>query len=257
MKKALLVTLALLITTRASAQEASGVPLVRERDIVLDVAEQRELRQWTDDVGRYHQWYEQNRNRIAHNVFGFTSDRRELPPVPAWLDGKCDLLGYFDPRPVGELSAGCDLLSYYRSDFTQDPAAVQAALSQKQNEQDPHASFWKHVHLDAGWTSLDYRMHTYGVVGVHVTLPELAKRVQIFLPPGFLLLAVPDGRGGTTLQPGATIGVSVKMFAFEFPQGKNGTAYFNLAKAYLISGQSSIGGNAAVDLLGLSFAWGR
>jgi hypothetical protein len=257
MKKALLVTLALLITSRAWAQEASDVPVVREHDIALDAGEQRELRQWTDDVARYHRWYEQNRNRIAHDIFGFTSGRRELPPVPAWLAGKCDLLGYFDPRPVGELPAGCDLLSYYRNDFTEDPAAVQAALTQKQNEQDPHASFWKHVHLDAGWTSLDYRMHTYGLVGVHVTLPELAKRVQIFLPPGFLLLAVPDGRGGTSLQPAATIGVSVKMFAFEFPQGKNGTAYFNLAKAYLIDGASGIGGSAAVDLLGLSFAWSR
>jgi len=257
MKKALLVTLALLVTSRAWAQDASDVPVVHEHDVQLDANQQRDLRQWTDDVRAYERWYEQNRNRVAYNIFGFAAGRREIPAVPEWLPDKCDLLGYLEARPVGELSAGCDLLAYYRSDFTRDPAAAQAALTQTQQERDPHASFWKHVHLDAGWTSLDYRMHTYGLVGVHVTLPELAKRVQIFLPPGFLLLAVPDGRGGTTLQPAATIGVSIKMFPFEFPQGKNGTAYFNVAKAYVIDGGSGISRNAAVDLLGLSFAWGR
>ena len=95
-------------------------------------------------------------------------------------------------RPAGPLPGACNLLSYYRSGFTTDPVTQQALMAQKQNEQDPHSSFWKHVHLDAAWSSLDYRMHTYGVVGVHVTLPELARRIQIFLPPGFLLLSIPD-----------------------------------------------------------------
>jgi hypothetical protein len=257
MKKTLLVMLALLVSSYAHAQEVSDVRVVSDQDLQLDTVEQQALTDWTKNVKNYLKWYERNRNRIARNYFGFTSDREQIPPVPEWLPAKCDLMGDFVPTPRGPLHDGCELLSYYRSDFTIDPTAQQALVTQKQNEQDPHSSFWKHVHLDAGWSSLDYRLHTYGLVGVHVTLPELAKRVQIFLPPGFLLLSVPNGRGGRELQPAATIGVSIKMFQFEFPQRKQGTAFFNLAKAYVLNHESAMrtGGNAAVDLVGLSFSW--
>lgn len=257
MRKALLVTLALLGAAPALAQDVSDIAIVSERDLQLDSTQQHALDQWTRDVREYRNWYSRNRNRIARNVFGFIDDRREIPPIPEWLPAKCDLLGAFDPAPSTALSDGCNLLSYYRSDFTADPSVQQALVAQKQNEQDPHSSFWKHVHLDAGWGSLDYRMKAYGLVGVHVTLPEIAKRVQIFLPPGFLLLSLPDGRGGREFQPAATVGVSIKMFEFEFPQSKPGTMYFNLAKAYVINRTSAADPNAAIDLLGLSFSWGR
>jgi len=256
MTKALLVMIALLAASSAQAQDVGDVRIVSDQDIELSDAQQRELRQWTKDVERYRKWYEHNRNRVSYNAFGSGGERRQRPPIPGWLPEKCELLTAFSPRPAGPLPDGCNLLSYYQSDFTSDPATQQALMAQKQNEQDPHSSFWKHVHLDAAWSSLDYRMHTYGVVGVHVTLPELAKRVQIFLPPGFLLLSIPDGRGGHALQPAATIGVSIKMFRFEFPQGKEGMAYFNLSKAYLFGG-GSLGTNPSVDLLGLSFSWGH
>jgi len=259
MKKTVLVLLALLVTSYAQAQDASEPRIVSDADIQLDAVQQQELKQWTENVRDYRKWYEHNRNRIARNYFGFTSGRKPIPPVPEWLPAKCDVMGDFVPTPRGALHDGCDLLSYYRSDFTIDPTVQQALQAQTRNEQDPHSSFWKHVHLDAGWSSLDYRMHTYGLVGVHVTLPELAKRVQIFLPPGFLLLSVPNGRGGREIQPAATIGVSIKMFQYEFPQGKQGTAFFNLAKAYVFNRQAAMAssGNTAVDLVGLSFSWGR
>jgi hypothetical protein len=259
MTKALLVMIALLATSSAQAQDVGDVGDVRvvsDQDIQLSDSQRSELKQWTKEVESYRQWYEKNRNRVSYTAFGSGGERRKRPAIPEWLPGKCDLLADFAPRPDGPLPDGCNLLSYYQRDFTSDPAAQQALMAQKQNEQDPHSSFWKHVHLDAGWSSLDYRMHTYGVVGVHVTLPELAKRVQIFLPPGFLLLSIPDGRGGHDLQPAATIGVSIKMFRFDFPQGKEGMAYFNLAKAYLIS-RGSMATNPSVDLLGLSFSWGH
>ena len=258
MKKTLFVVLALLSAAHASAQDTGTVRVISDQDIQLDSTQRQELKRWTDDVQSYQQWYQRNRNRISRNVFGGAGDRREVPPVPDWLPGKCDLLSEFDPPPTGTLSAGCNLLSLYESNFTVDPAAQQVLQAQKQNEEDSHSSFWKHVHLDAGWTGLDYRRHAYGLVGVHVTLPELAKRVQIYLPPGFLLLSIPDGYGGRELKPAATIGVSIKMFRFVFPQGKNGTAFFNLAKAYVINRASaSVDVSADVDLMGLSFSWGR
>jgi len=256
MKKALLVLLALLGPSRAHAQDATDLLIVSDHDIELTSSEQHELKQWTRAVHNYQTWYEHNRNRVTHNVFGLSGERRQPPDVPGWLPLKCDLLPSFDSPPRGELADGCNLLSYYLSDFTTDPVTQQVLVTQKQNEQDPHSSFWKHVHLDAGWTSLDYRSHSYGVVGMHITLPEIAKRVQIFLPPGFLLLSIPDGVGGRELQPAATLGVSIKMFRFQFPQGKEGMAYFNVAKAYLIS-HGSMSANPSVDLLGLSFSWGR
>lgn len=258
MKKTLFVVLALLAASHASAQDSGTTRIISDQDVQLDSVQQDELKHWTDDVRSYQRWYQRNKNRIARNVFGGASDRREMPAVPDWLPGKCDLLSEFDPPPAGDLPAGCNLLTLYESNFTLDPAAQQVLQAQKQNEEDPHNSFWKHVHLDAGWTSLDYRSHAYGLVGVHVTLPELAKRVQIYLPPGFLLLSIPDGVGGREFKPAATIGVSIKMFRFVFPQGKDGTAYFNLAKAYVINrASSSMDMRADVDLIGLSFSWGR
>jgi hypothetical protein len=257
MKRAVLVMLALLGVSNAQAQDAAAVNIVRESDIQLTPIQERELKTWIGDVQNYRKWYERNRNRIARNTNGFITQRKERPPVLAWLPAKCDVLADFVPPPAGVLADGCGWLSYYRSNFTIDPTAQQLLQAQKQNEQDPHSSFWKHVHLDAGWTSLDYRAHTYGLIGVHLTLPELAKRVQIFLPPGFLLVSMPDGRGGREVQPAATIGVSIKLFRFEFPQHKQGTAYFNLAKAYVISHASEMKSNPEVDLVGMSFSWGR
>ena len=258
MKPTLFVALALLAASRAFAQDAPSVRIISDQDIQLESVQQQELKQWTDDVRSYQRWYQRNKNRISRNVFGGVGDRREIPTVPEWLPGKCDLLSEFDPPPAGTLSAGCNLLSFFESNFTVDPAVQQVVQAQKQNEEDPHRSFWKHVHLDAGWTSLDYRSHAYGLIGVHITLPELAKRVQIYLPPGFLLLSMPDGFGGREFKPAATIGVSIKMFRFVFPQGKEGTAYFNLAKAYVINrASSSMDVRPDVDLIGLSFSWGR
>jgi hypothetical protein len=256
MTNTLLVVLMLLAASSAHAQDLDHVAVVSDADLQLTSIEQRELEQWTGDVRNYEKWYQRNRNRISRNIFGIVTTRRQLPAVPDWLPATCDLLANFVPPPPGLLPAACDLLAYYDSDFTQDPAAQQAALTRQQNEQDPHSSFWKHVHLDAAWSSLDYRMHTYGLVGVHVTLPEIAKRIQVFLPPGFLLLSIPDGHGGRQVQPAATVGVSIKLFDFEFPQDKAGTVYFNLAKAYVLNHQASMG-DAAVDLMGLSFSWGR
>jgi len=262
MKRALLVTLALLGASHAQAQDASAVPgnavqIVQEVDIQLGPVQRDDVTRWMEDVRDYASWYGRYRNRISRNIFGFISDRRPMPPVPTWLRVKCDALAEFVPPPAGLLADACDLLSVYRSNFSIEPAAQQALLAQQQNEQEPHASFWKHVHLDAGWGSLDYRTQTYGLVGVHFTLPEIAKRVQIYLPPGFLLLSVPDGHGGRQFEPAATVGVSIKMFGFEFPQNRFGTAYFNVAKAYVVNRASSMSTNAAVDLVGLSFAWGR
>jgi hypothetical protein len=257
MKKALLVMFALLGVTHAQAQDVSNVRIVRDADLQLEAVQQRELTRWMEDVRHYRAWHDRHRNRISRNIFGVIGERRQIPTVVEWLPAKCDLLADFVPPPAGLLSEACDLLSFYRSNFTVEPAAQQALLTQKQNEQDPHSSFWKHLHLDAGWTSLDYRTQTYGLVGVHVTLPEIAKRIQIYLPPGFLLLSIPDGHGGRTLQPAATAGVSIKMFGFEFPQNRKGTVYFNLAKAFVFNQVSPTSTNSAVDLVGLSFAWGQ
>ena len=259
MKKALLVvTLALLGASHARAQDASAVPVVQDRDIQLDPAEQHDVTGWIGDVRDYAGWYDRYRNRISKNILGFVGERRQIPSVLPWLPAKCERLADFVPRPAGPLPEACDLLAFYQSDFTIESGTQRTLLAQKQNEQDPHSSFWKHLHLDAGWGSLDYRMQTYGLVGMHVTLPEIARRLQIYLPPGFLLLSIPDGHGGRTFQPAATVGFSIKMFGFEFPPNKTGTAYFNLAKAFVIDHASSpTGTESEVDLMGLSFAWGR
>jgi hypothetical protein len=256
-KKAVLIMLALLGAAQAQAQDATDVRIIRESDIQLSPVQQEELKKWTSDVLKYRDWHDRYRNRIARNANGIITNRRERPPVLEWLPAKCDILADFVPRPTGELSQGCNLLSYYESNFTVDPMQQQLLQAQKQNEEDPHSSFWKHVHLDAGWSSMDYRMHTYGLVGVHMTLPELAKRVQVFLPPGFMLVSLPDGRGGREFQPAATIGVSIKLFRFDFPQKRAGTAYFNLAKAYVINRVGPESSKPQVDLVGLSFSWGR
>jgi hypothetical protein len=257
MKKALIVMLALLAASNAQAQDTSEFRIVRESDLQLEPAQQEELARWVKDVRNYLAWYERYRGRVAKNLLGFPGERKEPPPVLAWMPAKCDVLADFVPKPDGPLREACNLLSYYKSDFTLDPAVLQALYAQKQSEKEPRSSFWKHLHLDGGWTSLDYRMHTYGLVGMHVTLPEIARRIQIYLPPGILLLSMPDGNGGRAFQPAATVGVSIKMFAFEFPKGKEGMAHFNLAKAYVVGRSSPTDTNKSVDLVGLSFTWGQ
>jgi len=258
MKTAAVLVLALLGVSPAFAQDAPSARVVSDSDLRLAPTQERVLRAWLHDIRSYRDWYERYRNRIARNLNGgIAKTRRQEPASPAWLPGKCEVLANFVPRPAGLLADGCDWLAYSQSRFTVDPVQQQILQAQLQNEQVPRSSFWKHVHLDAGWGSLDYRTHTYGLVGVHLTLPEIGKRVQIFLPPGVMLVSIPDGRGGHAFQPAATVGVSIKMFRFRFPHDRPGTGYFNLAHAYVINGSTGISMQSTVDLLGLSFSWGN
>jgi hypothetical protein len=260
MKTAAVFVLALLLPGVSSvfAQDVPGATIVRASDLRLAPTQERELQAWLHDIRSYRDWYDRYRNRIARNLNGgIAKTRRQEPAFPAWLPAKCDVLANVVPTPAGLLADGCDWLAYSQSRFTVDPAQQQRLQAQAQNEQTPHSSFWKHVHLDAGWGALDYRTHTYGLVGVHLTLPEIGKRLQIFLPPGVMLVSIPDGRGGHQVQPAATVGVSIKMFRFQFPGDHPGTGYFNLAHAYVIDGSTGISMRSTVDLLGLSFSWGN
>ena len=73
-----------------------------------------------------------------------------------------------------------------------------------------HSSFLTRVHIDGLWTTTQDGARLSGIIGTHISLVDVG-RVQVFGPPGIMLLTVPDGRGGRRVSLGYTWGASLRL----------------------------------------------
>src|SRR4029077_3990734 len=83
--------------------------------------------------------------------------------------------------------------------------ALLAQLIQKR-EAPKNTSFKQRIHLDIGYAAAEFPSpHVYGLIGMHVGLVPLGP-CEINVLPGTFLLRVPEGAGGSKLQPAVTFG---------------------------------------------------
>ena len=94
----------------------------------------------------------------------------------------------------------------------------------------------------------------YGIVGTHISLVD-AGRVQVFGPPGILLLTVPDGNGGRRVSLGYTWGASLRLADVRVgAPTKNFSVFLNVTKLFVTSGAIGPYGSQGYNIVGLSLA---
>jgi hypothetical protein len=91
----------------------------------------------------------------------------------------------------------------------------------------------------------------YGIIGSHVSLVDVG-RLQVFGPPGVMLLTLPDEHGGRRVTLGYTWGLSPRLADVRIgAAAKNLTLFLNVTKVFLKSGSSNTRG---FDTVGFSLA---
>jgi hypothetical protein len=222
-------------------------------DVPAPTPEQEaQLTAWLAEVKKWQQYDVKWRNRPVHNGWAQIVDRKPAPPAPEWLAAHCDLLqaarlSGFDER----LDVGCRVLDDPRASFAAVPVPLGVAPGA---EQSPHTSFFTRLHFDGMWSTTSTHGRIYGLVGTHISLVDIG-RVQLFGPPGVMLLTVPDGYGGRRATLGYTWGLSVRLADLRMgAPTRNVTLFLNVSKVFLSSAENGTDSSRGFDIVGFSIA---
>jgi hypothetical protein len=248
---ALFCSLLLGLTNAAVAQQRSPPESSSPSDtpayVPLSLEQDRELTTWLSAMEKWQRYDAKWQNRPVRNVWGRIVSRKPPPVAPDWLEPHCAAAA---AAHILELEArtqtACRLLADARASTAPVPSAVQAETPPA------HSSFLTRLHLDFLSTTTSTSGRLYGIVGTHISLVDVG-RLQIFGPPGVILLTVPD-RGGRRVTLGYTWGVSVRLMDMRLgAPTKNVTLFLNVTKVWVDSGipASPHGG---FDIVGFSIA---
>jgi hypothetical protein len=256
-----LVCSALLWTTfLASAQEVSeqnapqtSPDRVREISVALSEDQISELTAWLTAMEKWQRYQAKWNNRPARDGLGRIAPRRQVPDPPEWLTAHCDAAAAARVHLGTDESTACRLLEDPRAAVTSVPTPIQKARLEA--EKGPkHTSFLTRVHIDGLWTTASSNNRFYGIVGSHVTLVDVG-RLQVFGPPGVLLLSVPDVNGDRRITVGYTWGLSVRLTDIRLFSGtKDMTLFLNLSKVWTASSAERNGTSSGYDMVGFSIA---
>jgi len=230
--------------TPASSSAFEIVPLTPDQDA--------ELSAWLTALKKWQQYDEKWRNRPVRDGWGRISERRPPPTPPGWLDPYCAAVAAagltgFEARTA----IACRVLADPRASFAAVPPPLNAKLSA---EKPPHSSFFTRLHLDGMWSTTSTNGRLYGIVGTHMSLVDIA-RIQVFGPPGLMLMTVPDGEGGRQVELGYTWGLSIRLGDVRISAPtKNMTVFLNISKVFLGSMETAAGESRGDDIVGFSIA---
>ena len=240
-------------SARAAAQAVASAgqppPPASFEITALSADQERELGAWLAALQKWQEYDAKWRNRPVHDGWGRVVARPTPPEAPAWLRARCAMLAdalALDIEP--RTATACRLLD--------DPRVTSAALAAKPPaEAHPkHSMFLTRMHLDGLATTSQTQARTYGIVGFHVSLVDIG-RVQLFGPPGVLLLTVPGELGGRSVTVGYTWGLSIRLSDIRLnSRTKNMTLFLNISKAWTGGGESAGGSAGGYDIVGLSIA---
>jgi hypothetical protein len=209
----------------------------------------RELAKWQSDMERWRRYDAKWQNQPVHDVRGRIVARKPPPEAPVWLEAYCASAEAAGVLEVEERTkTACRYLVEPRATPEPPSAAAQVAETRK------HSSFMTRVHLDGLWTTTSTDARLYGLVGSHVSLVDIG-RVQIFGPPGVMLLSVPNGNGGRRVAVGYTWGVSLRLMDLRLASHtKNATLFLNVSKVWVNGGMEGTGKSPGLDIVGFSVA---
>ena len=248
-------TLVLGIVTPSPAQDRPGVVPEPSSLAVTALTEDqvRVLGRWLSDIEKWQRYDATWHNGPAHDDWGRIVPRRPPPDPPQWLEAHCAATAAADPAGLDEQTViACRLLADPRTSLTSVPSAVQRRRLAA--EKPPkHSSFLTRLHIDGIWSTASSNGRAYGLVGSHISLVDVG-RLQLFGPPGVLLLSMPAGDGSRRLTLGYTWGVSVRLADVRlFAPAKNMTLFLNVSKVW-VNGRRGSGNFRGYDIAGFSLA---
>ena len=199
--------LAVGLAVPATAQTLQGSSATFDFVEPLSPDQEEALDAWLAAMESWRRYDAKHQNRPARDVLGRVAARRPMPAAPAWLPQHCAAAANAGIGDLEErIATACRLLV----DPQASPARVQAQASRDAAEQpDRYSSFLTRIHLDGLGITTSSGPRVYGIIGSHLTLVDVG-RVQVFGPPGVLLLSVPDA-GGRRMTLGYTWGVSLRL----------------------------------------------
>lgn len=218
----------------------------------LSPDQDRELTEWLTAIDNWRRsvakWY----NGPAVDRFGRVVPRQPLPDSPAWLPSYCAAAAAAGVLPLdARVSRACRLLEDPRADVEGLPTGLQALRSEAEKPR-KHSSFLKRVHLDGLWSTAGTGSRSYGLIGAHLTLVDVGP-VQIFGPPGVLLLTIPESDGSRRITLGYTWGVSIRLTDLRLFGKRPMTLFVNVSKVWTGGGADN-GVSAGHDIVGFSLA---
>lgn len=245
----LALTCALLIgiSVTAAAQDVGDLDA---SGLALSPAQDRELAKWLKAMEKWQRYDARWFNRPARDRLGRVTARQPPPDPPEWLGAHCAAAGVLDAD--GRTTTACRLFEDPRAPMGSVPAHVQAARLAAE-EGPKHSSFLTRVHIDGLWTTTSTNGRFYGIIGSHVSLVDVG-RLQVFGPPGVLLLSVPNGEGSRRLTLGYTWGLSIRLTNVRVFGSKKMTLFVNVSKVWTASGADNAGTSRGYDIVGLSLA---
>ena len=240
----------------ATAQDVSSnaPPASPPSEIVaLTPQQEDQLAIWLTALKNWQEYDKKWRNRPVRNGWGGIAERRPIPAAPEWLAGYCASvaaagLSGFEQRT----EVACRVLDDPRSSFEAVPPPLNVAPDQ---EKPRHTSFLSRLHFDGMWSTTSTNGRLYGIVGSHLSLVDIG-RIQLFGPPGVMLLTVPDGAGGRQMALGYTWGLSIRLGDVRIgAPTKNMTVFLNITKVFLGPTEGELAGSSrGYDIVGFSIA---
>ena len=218
--------------------------------VQLSPDQDRELTTWVSAMEEWQRYDAKWQNRPVRDGWGRIVARKPPPVAPAWLAAHCASIEAAGTIEVdARTTKACRLIAGAPASESM-PSAVQAA------EKPPkHSSFLTRIHVDLLSTTTSTSWRSYGIVGAHVSLVDVG-RLQIFGPPGVMLLSVPDDDGGgRRVTLGYTWGVSVRLMDMRLgAPTKNATLFLNVSKVWVDVGTQAGGVSPGFDIVGFSIA---
>ena len=236
----------LLAAATAAVAETSPLPIAdaarAEALAQLSADQARELSAWLRSMKEWRAFDAKWSNRPARDGWGRIVTKRTPPAPPAWLPEFCTV----SADENEETALACRLVADPRAPAESLPGRREAARLAA--ERPPKRSrFFERLHIDGLWSTTAANGRSYGLIGSHLTLVDVG-RVQVFGPPGVLLLSVPDGKGSRRIELGYTWGVSVRLMDVRMFASRDMSLFLNLTKVW--AGR----GGQAYDIVGFSIA---
>jgi hypothetical protein len=225
--------------------KASDVPLFVEP---LTDNRNRELDRWLSEMEKWKQFEAKHRNQPARDSIGRIVARPSRPEPPAWLNEYCASARAAGVVDLQERTArACRLAA---DPWAADPAWLQTQAARDAAEQpEKYSSFLTRFHLDSLGVTMSSGARAYGLIGTHMTLVDVG-RVQIFGPPGVMLMSLPDAGGERRLTLGYTWGLSVRLADVRLLSSRKLTLFVTVSKVWVSSGNQQLdaGGLQIVSL---------
>jgi hypothetical protein len=244
------VGVALLAAADASAQQS---PVDCGAAASLSGSCLQEFERWENAERKWREWVKKYGNGYAHSHSGLVIKSRPSRPARlTWMSTYCSRM----PAEQPECRAHNEALEYDWLAHQLPPRSADSYLIRKVVPARAGEGFdfwtwlWRSTHIDVGWTPLDPRQRTLGLVGVHLSLAQIDERLYVFGPGALLTMH----RG--QLKVGTTWGVSYRLTHFRFfSTGPSFDLFVNAANLRLDRSQiESVSQGRGSGVIGLSFA---